>query len=124
MSSDVERLLEDLRTIGPIGIERAVTAWRRADDAEDRIRRSALGRAADDPEWLAAEAMVFEVAKGESWMSIDQTDRDSAVDAALDALLAILDRKQLGEDRYRRLAGPMATALPWLLSGEDVTEYR
>ena len=64
------------------------------------------------------------IARGEAWLAIPQTDRDSAVDAALDALLAVLEREKLGASAYRQLAAPMAAALPWLLSGEAEDLYR
>jgi hypothetical protein len=124
MNADVARLLEDLRLIGPSGLERAVHAWRNAGDAEDKIRTTAEKRAEDDPEWREAETEVFRIARGEAWLAIDQTDRDSAVDAALDALLAVLERDKLDRSEYRRLARPMASALPWLLSGEAEDLYR
>src|SRR5207302_257680 len=81
-------------------------------------------RAENDPEWREAEEEVFRIAHGEAWLAIPQTDRDSAVDAALDALLAVLEREKLGASAYRQLAAPMAAALPWLLSGEAEDLYR
>lgn len=87
------------------------------------MRSSAERRAEDDPEWREAEAQIFEVAEGESWMSIPQVDRESAIGAAQDALLAVLERNRLGPDRYQRLAGPMAAALPWLLTGAAEDRY-
>ena len=62
-------------------------------------------------------------ARGEAWLSLPQTDRDSAVAAAQDALLAILERKTLGEARYRILVGPLGSALPWLLTDEVEDRY-
>ncbi|TMC10003.1 MAG: hypothetical protein E6J29_12580 [Chloroflexi bacterium] len=124
MNADVARLLEDLRLLGPSGLERAVEAWRRAGAAEDAVRTTAEKRAEDDPEWREAESEVFRIAQGEAWLAVDQTDRDSAVDAALDALLAVLEREKLDTGEYRRLAAPMAAVLPWLLSGEAEDLYR
>jgi len=124
MNADVARLLEDLRLLGPSGLERAVAAWRRAGAAEDAVRTTTEKRAEADPEWQEAEAEVFRIAQGEAWQAIEQTDRDSAVDAALDSLLAVLEREKLDPGEYRRLAAPMAAALPWLLSGEAEDLYR
>jgi hypothetical protein len=120
---DVKRLIDELRLLGPGGVERAAEAWRRAGDAEDGDRTAAERREEDDPEWREAEAEIFRVAKGEAWQAVDQDVRDSAVAAAQDALLAVLEREQLGQQHYRRLASPMAAALPWLLSGEAEDRY-
>ncbi|HEY8813023.1 MAG TPA: hypothetical protein VIO86_11075 [Candidatus Dormibacteraeota bacterium] len=123
MNDDVKRLLEDLRLLGPSGIERVAEAWRAVAAGEDAIRTAAERRAEDDPEWREAEVEIFQIARGESWLSLPQTDRDSAVAAAQDALLAVLERKTLGEQRYRTLVGPAASALPWLLTGEREDRY-
>ncbi len=123
MNDDVKRLLEDLKLLGPSGIERVAQAWRAVAAGEDAIRTAAERRAEDDPEWREAEAQIFQLARGESWLSLPQTDRDSAVAAAQDALLAVLERKTLGRQRSRTLVGPMAAALPWLLTGEAEDRY-
>lgn len=123
MKRDVKRLLEEIRLLGPSGVERAAEAWRAAGDAEDRIRTTAEKREADHREWREAEEAIFELARGESWLVVPQTDRESAIAAAQDALLALLERDTLSRSDYRRLAGPMAAALPWLVSGEAEDRY-
>jgi len=123
MKDEVKRLLEDLRLLGPSGIERVAAAWRLVAAGEDSIRTAAERRAEDDPEWREAEAQVFQVARGESWLSLPKTDRESAVAAAQDALLGVLERKTLGESRYRTLVHPMGEALPWLLTDEAEDRY-
>jgi hypothetical protein len=123
MKDEVKRLLEDLRLLGPSGIERVAHAWRAVAGDQDAIRTAAERRAEDDPEWREAENQIFQIARGESWLSLPQTNRDSAVAAAQDALLAVLERKTLGEERYRTLARPLAAALPWLLTGEAEDRY-
>ena len=45
MTEEVKRLLEDLRLLGPAGIERAAQAWRAEAGAEDSIRTTAERRA-------------------------------------------------------------------------------
>ncbi|HEY8679560.1 MAG TPA: hypothetical protein VIN01_00760 [Candidatus Dormibacteraeota bacterium] len=123
MKDDVKRLLEELRLLGPSGLERVAEAWRAVAADEDAIRTTAERRAEDDPEWRDAEAEIFQVARGEAWLSLPQTDRDSAVAAAQDGLLAVLERKTLGETRYRTLVHPLAEALPWLLTDEAEDRY-
>ena len=123
MNDAVKRLVEDLRLLGPTGIELVAAAWRAVAPAEDAIRTTAERRAEDDPEWREAEMEIFQVARGEAWLSLAQTDRDSAVAAAQDALLAVLERKTLGEKRYRSLVHPMGEALPWLLTDEAEDRY-
>jgi hypothetical protein len=123
MKDEVKRLLEDLRLLGPSGIERVAQAWRTVAGDEDAIRTTAERRAEDDPEWREAETQIFQIARGESWLSLPQTERDSAVAAAQDALLALLERKTLGDERYRTLVRPLGAALPWLLTGEAEDRY-
>ena len=123
MKDEVKRLLEDLRLLGPTGIERIAGAWRNVAAAEDAIRTAAERRAEDDPEWRAAEAEIFAIARGEAWLSLPQTDRDSAVAGAQDALLAVLERKTLTREQYRTLVRPTADALPWLLTGGTEDAY-
>ena len=123
MNEEVKRLLEDLRLLGPAGIERAAQAWRAAAGAEDSIRTTAERRAEDDPEWREAEQLIFQVARGEAWLALAQDVRESALAAGQDALLGILERRTLGGERYRALVAPMAAALPWLLSGEAEDRY-
>jgi hypothetical protein len=123
LKDEVKRLLEDLRLLGPSGIERVAEGWREVAAGEDAIRTAAERRAEDDPEWREAEAQIFQIARGEAWLAVPQVDRDSAVAAAQDALLGVLERKTLGEDRYRTLAGPLADVLPWLLTGEAEDRY-
>ena len=123
MNDEVKRLLEDLRLLGPSGIERVAEAWRAVAGDEDAIRTAAERRAEDDPEWREAENQVFSIARGESWLSLPQTDRESTVAAAQDALLGVLERKTLGDQRYRTLVRPLGAALPWLLTGEAEDRY-
>ena len=123
MNSEVGRLLEDLRLLGPAGLERAVEAWRAAGDAEDGVRRAAEKREENDPEWRQAEAEIFRLAEGDAWHALAQVDREAAEAAAQDALLALLEKGSLSRQDYRRLAGPMASALPWLLTGEAEDRY-
>ena len=119
----MQRLIDELRLLGPAGIERASQAWRRAAEGEDRDRLAAERREEDDPEWREAEAEIFQVAKGEAWQAVEPEVRESAIGAAQDALLALLDREKLGGEHYRHLAGPLASALPWLVTGEAEDRY-
>jgi hypothetical protein len=59
MNDAVKRLLEDLRLLGPAGIERVAAAWRAVAPAEDAIRTTAERRAEDDPEWREVEMEIF-----------------------------------------------------------------
>jgi hypothetical protein len=123
LKDEVKRLLEDLRLLGPSGIERIAEAWRNVAAEEDAIRTAAERRAEDDPEWREAEAEIFAIARGEAWLSPSQTDRESAIAAAQDALLAVLERKTLSQQQYRTLVRPAADALPWLLTGGTEDAY-
>ncbi|HVD01333.1 MAG TPA: hypothetical protein VNG93_09335 [Candidatus Dormibacteraeota bacterium] len=123
MKKDVKRLLDELRLLGPAGLQRAAEAWRANSGGEDKLRSTAGKREEDDAEWREAEEGIFLLAGGESWLAASQVDRESAVAAAQDALLAVMERGTLSRADYQRLAGPMAESLPWLLSGEAEDRY-
>jgi hypothetical protein len=133
-STQVERLLSDARVLGPSGIERIAWARRhrllsagQAEAAENEARR-ALGSAGLQAAWEAAEADLRGMVEGhyaqQSWQAEDPVVDRTAEDAALNAILALVVRDQLGHEEYRTLVKPMAEALPWLLPDETPGEYR
>jgi hypothetical protein len=122
--SDLDRLLEDCRTLSPAGIERIAAAW-------DRRGHQADFPAAEK----AALHQIEQLGRGESWDDIRNrllglTERGTplvawraehgavghkAEDALMAAALAIMARPALDRHHARTLLEPMAQALPWLL---------
>jgi hypothetical protein len=120
----VERLVEDCRTLGPAGIERIAAAWdRRSQDRYAEAEREALhlleskGRSAAWDELRnrllgLTESGVTLVA----WRAEHGPVGHKAEDALLGAALALLALPELDSRHAEILLGPMASALPWLLS--------
>jgi hypothetical protein len=133
-STQVERLLSDARVLGPSGIERIAWARRhlflpagQAEAAEGEAHR-AVSAAGLERAWEAAEADLRGMVEGhhaqQSWQAEDPAVDRTAEDAALNAILALVVKDELGHDEYRTLVKPMADALPWLLPEETPGEYR
>lgn len=128
--SDVDRLLEDCRTLGESSIERIAGGW--SDDA-------AAGRHAA---WIEAERAALHVLEQKNrvrnWDDLrnrilDLTERHAALeawrdehgevahraeDALLGAALALSARPELDARHERILLGPMSAALPWLMGAQ------
>ena len=121
---EVERLLEDCRTLGPAGIERIAAGWgQRAPDLYAAAEREALhvvetmrrGGAWDD----LRNRLLGLTERGAplvAWRAEHGDVGHKAEDALLGAALALLARPELDSHHGNTLVRPMATALPWLLS--------
>ena len=122
-----QRLLDDLRTLSPAGIERAAWGWERHEHGDDLERfheaeRTAL-RVIEEhnatPAWDRFRHAVLQLTEGSeslvSWKAEHGETGHRAERAALGAALAIAGASWLSPDDYRLLARPMAEALPWLL---------
>jgi hypothetical protein len=120
----VERLAEDCRTLGPSGIERIAGGWeRRAPDRYAEAERAAL-------------RLIEKTGRGIAWDELRNrllglTERGTplvawraehgevghrAEQALFGAALALLAQPELDAHHAETLVGPMAAALPWLLS--------
>ncbi|MBO0704034.1 MAG: hypothetical protein J2P39_01820 [Candidatus Dormibacteraeota bacterium] len=133
-STQVERLLSDARVLGPSGIERI--AWARRHlilpagqaEAAEVEARGVVSAAGLERAWEAAESDLRGMVEGhyaqQSWQAEDPVVDRTAEDAALNAILALVVKEELGRDEYRALVKPMADALPWLLPEETPGQYR
>lgn len=120
----VERLVEDCRTLGPAGIERIAAGWdRRSSDLYAAAEREALhvietrnrGGAWDD----LRNRLIGLTERGTplvAWRAEHGDIGHKAEAALLGAALALLVGPELEVRHRETLIGPMATALPWLLS--------
>jgi hypothetical protein len=122
----VGRLLEDIRTLSPVGIARVAWGW-------DEHERNALGkfheaekaalqvieRANLGPEWEKIRRDILELTERGpslvSWKAEHGQLGHKAERAALGAALALLARDQLDHAHFVTLVRPMAEGLPWLL---------
>lgn len=134
-SDDVERLLSDLRVLGPSGIERIAWAWHRygdphlseSDKAMETARRAIAENGLEEA-WQAAEADVKEMTEGhdaqEAWRAEASSAGRTAEDAALHAAMALVARPSITDDVYRTLVKTASETLPWLLPSERPDQYR
>jgi hypothetical protein len=122
----VGRLLQDLRTLSPAGIERAAWGWDRHERSSlaeyRRAEKSALHMAEGEdlgPRWEDLRRAVLDLTEGRgslvSWKAEHGDVGHKAERAALGAALALVARGSLGHQDYVILARPLAEALPWLL---------
>jgi hypothetical protein len=122
----VGRLLQDLRTLSPAGIERAAWGWDRHERTAladyHRAEKSALHAAEGEelgPRWEELRREVLDLTEGRgslvSWKAEHGDVGHKAERAALGAALALVARSSLGHQDYVTLARPLAEALPWLL---------
>ncbi len=137
--TDVDRLLDDARTLGPSGIERIAQGWHDGErgwssTVADHNERSS----AEHEAWHSAERAALHVLESTNralaWdvlrkRILDLTENHDALiswrqehgeighraeDALLGAALALTARPELDAQHERTLLGPLSAALPWL----------
>jgi hypothetical protein len=121
-----QRLLEDLRTFSPAGIERAASGWdahaakgrERFHEAE-RAALRALEGANVAPTWEELRRNILDLTEGRTslvaWRAEHGDTGHKAEDATLGAALGVMARDSIGRHEYETLVRPLAEALPWLL---------
>lgn len=123
----VDRLIADLRTLSPAGIERAAWGWDRHEDpaAMQRFREAekvalhALEKADQGQRWEQARRSILDLTEGRasavSW-KVEHGDKGhKAEHAALGAAMALLVQDGIDHQHFATLVRPMAEAIPWLL---------
>jgi hypothetical protein len=124
----VPRLIDDLRTLSPAGIERAAWGWSRHErDPESlngfhRAEKSALAaleKSNRSEAWDQLRKNILDLTEGRtslvSWKAEHGDVGHRAERAALGAGLGILAGTSLQHRDIVALVRPMAEALPWLL---------
>jgi hypothetical protein len=121
----VARLLEDLRTLSPSGIERVAHGWElyglahleRYHEAESAALH-AIEAAHLTTDWEALQRQVLDLTEGRSslvsWRVEHGEKGHHAEAAALGAALALQAAAHLDRAHIEKLTRPMAEALPWL----------
>ena len=127
--SDIDRLLEDARTLSPLGVERAAQgwaahagsgthpAWHEAERAALHVLETTLRAPAWDE--LRNRILGLTEQRGAliAWRLEHGETGHHAEDALLGAALALNARPELDAAHARVLLMPMAEALPWLTGG-------
>jgi hypothetical protein len=121
------RLMEDVRVMGPAGVERAATGWDRhvgehglqAFHDAQKAATGAIERADRGAAWDLVRSSLFGLTEsGEalvSWKAEHGETGHKAEEAAFAAALALVAGNLIGKDPYATLVRPMTEALPWLL---------
>jgi hypothetical protein len=123
----IERLLEDLRTLSPAGIERMAWGWDQRETGEAYLRFHEAEKAAlrlieeqrRAEGWEELRRKVLDMTEGRgslvAWRAEHGDVGHKAEAAALAAALALYARDGLADEHRRVLLAAAAEALPWLL---------
>lgn len=125
----LSRLMDDVRVMGPAGVERAAGGWDRyarlnLDEfhAAEREATHAIEQSDRGAAWDAFRSSLFGMTEsGEalvSWKAEHGETGHKAEDAAFAAALALVAGTSIDQRHYATLVRPMAEALPWLLPEE------
>ena len=126
---DIDRLLEDARTLSPLGVERAAEGWvRHADVGRHESWHEAEKAALHTVEttlralrWDELRNHILGLTEGRTALIAWREEHGQAGHHALDALLGAALALTAGHELDRRhasvLLAPMAEALPWLSAG-------
>lgn len=124
--NDIDRLLEDARTLSPLGVERAAEGWRKhagsgTHDAWHQAEHDALHvietrLRAQQWDELRGRILGLTERRGAliAWRQEHGEKGHEAEAALLGAALALTARPDLDRSHMRVLLAPMAEALPWL----------
>ncbi len=125
------RLIEDIRVLGPAGVERAAQGWDRharlhglqaIHDAE-KAAVHAIEQADRGPAWDEVRRNLFGLTESGgalvSWKSEHGEIGHKAEDAAFMAALGLVAGNLIGKEQASTLMRPMSEALPWLVPEEN-----
>jgi len=120
------RLMDDIRIVGPAGVERAANGWdihvgehsHEELRAAERAALHAIEKADRGPAWDEVRRSLFGLTEAGnaliSWKAEHGGIGHKAEDAAFAAALALLAQDLISKDQYATLVRPMGEALPWL----------
>ena len=126
---DIDRLLEDARTLSPLGVERAAQGWashagsgeHQAWHDAERAALHVLETTRRAPQWDELRGRILGLTENRgalvAWRMEHGDVGHSAENALLGAALALLAGPDLDRGHLRTLLAPMAEALPWLTGG-------
>lgn len=123
--SDLDRLVEDCRTLSASGIERIAAAWdQRPSDSKyveaERAALHAVETSGRGEEWDATRNRLLGLTERGmpliSWKAEHGAIGHKAEDALLGAALALIAQPKLSHHHSKVLLHPMAEGIPWLLT--------
>jgi len=125
------RLIEDIRVLGPAGVERAAQGWDRharlhglqAIHEAEKAAVHAIEQADRGPAWDEVRRNLFGLTESGgalvSWKSEHGDIGHKAEDAAFMAALGLVAGNLIGKEQASTLMRPMSEALPWLVPEEN-----
>jgi hypothetical protein len=125
----IKRLLEDIRTLSPVGIERVAHGWTVYGQpalaefrAAEKAALHAIEAADMGLEWEGLRRQVLDLTEGRtslvSWKAEHGEVGHNGEAAALGAALALQAGAHLDKSDRADLLRPMAEALPWLSAAD------
>jgi hypothetical protein len=125
------RLIEDIRVLGPAGVERAAQGWDRharlhgleSIHGAEKAAVHAIEKADRGPAWDEVRRNLFGLTESGgalvSWKAEHGEIGHKAEDAAFMAALGLVAGNLISKDQANTLVRPLAEALPWLLPEEN-----
>jgi hypothetical protein len=130
-SRTLSRLIDDIRVLGPAGVERAAQGWDRhtrmhgldAIHAAEKAAVHAIEKADRGAAWDEVRRNLFGMTESGqalvSWKAEHGEIGHKAEDAAFMAALGLVAGNLISKDQARTLVRPLSEALPWLLPEEN-----
>ena len=127
----LSRLIDDIRVLGPAGVERAAQGWDRharlhgLDEIHEAEKAAAhaIEQADRGAAWDEVRRNLFGLTESGgalvSWKAEHGEIGHKAEDAAFMAALGLVAGNLIGKHQTNTLLRPMSEALPWLLPEEN-----
>jgi hypothetical protein len=126
----LSRLIEDIRVLGPAGVERAAQGWDRharlheaSMHEAEKAALHAIERADRGPAWDEVRRNLFGLTESGgalvSWKAEHGDVGHKAEQAAFMAALGLVAGNLINKEQANTLVRPLAEALPWLLPEEN-----
>ena len=130
-SGTLSRLIDDIRVLGPAGVERAAQGWDRharlhgLDSIHEAEKAAvhAIEKADRGPAWDEVRRNLFGMTESGqalvSWKAEHGELGHKAEDAAFMAALGLVAGNLISKEQAKTLVRPLSEALPWLLPEEN-----
>lgn len=127
----LSRLIDDIRVLGPAGVERAAQGWDRHARLQglqsiheaEKAAVHAIEKADRGPAWDEVRRNLFGLTESGgalvSWKAEHGDIGHKAEDAAFMAALGLVAGNLIGKEQANALLRPMSEALPWLVPEEN-----
>jgi hypothetical protein len=127
----LSRLIDDIRVLGPAGVERAAQGWDRHARLQglqsiheaEKAAVHAIEQADRGPAWDEVRRNLFGLTESGdalvSWKAEHGDIGHKAEDAAFMAALGLVAGNLIAKEQANALVRPMSEALPWLLPEEN-----